>query len=83
MIFYRHASLYVSILLHNRQGKSQHLRHMPVYISANALTAELIQQLRDSKIHFSNAYMALMEYETLLRTKTDHYGHPIASAIIH
>ena len=25
MIFDRHASLYVSILLHNRQGKSQHI----------------------------------------------------------
>ena len=58
MIFDRHASLYVSILLHNRQGKSQHLPRMPVYINANALTAGLIQQLRESKIHFSNSYIA-------------------------
>ena len=80
MIFDRHPPLYVSLILHNRQGKSQHLRHMPVYINAYALTAGLIQQLRDSKIYFS---LATMEYETFLRTQTDHHGHPIASATIH
>ena len=82
MIFDQHASLHVSILLHNHHRKS-HLRQMPVYINANALTAGLIQQLRESKIHFSNSHMVLMEYETLLRTETDYYGHPIALALIH
>ena len=84
MIFDRHASLYVSILLHNRQGKSQHLitTHANLY-QCKRLNCGTNSAAEKIQIHFSNSYMVLMEYETFLRTKTDHYGHPIASAIIH
>ena len=85
MIFDRHASLYVSILLHNRQGKSQHLitTHASLYQCKRLNCGTNSAADRIQNIYFSNSYIVLMEYETLLRAKTDHYGHLIASAIIH